>query len=397
MKAPIYRFLFSLVLLSSLSVMVAFGKTDCEGSIVDCGTTPEAIFDQQGRLWLVNVHQGFLYLQYSDNQAQSFSTPVKVNAAVERIESRGDSRPQIAVDKAGRLFISWIQKTEGKYAGRVRFTRSLNQGKSFDEVRTINTDEGLIGHRFVRMQLDSEGNILLAWLDKRDRVAAKKKGKEYRGTALYSVRSNDHGVSFSPNTNLANHSCECCRLASAVDAEEGMYLFWRMIFNKNTRDHALLYLPKDQPAQALFRASHDQWQVDACPHHGPDMEYMDGKLFLTWFSQGDAQSGLMYASYNPQSNRFSATQSLDASPQASHPQIAGNGKQLFQVWKRFDGEKTLILSRVSSDQGQSWSKDKVLTQTAGSSDHPMLIRTQQKVYLSWLSADEGYQLLALGY
>ncbi|MDG1249186.1 MAG: hypothetical protein P8O75_00970 [Gammaproteobacteria bacterium] len=395
MKAPIYRFLFSSLLLVALSVTVAVGETVCEGAIVDCGTTPEATFDQQGRLWLVSVHQGFLYLQHSDNQAQSFSTPVKVNAAIERIESRGDSRPQIAVDKEGRLFISWVQKTEGKYAGRVRFTRSLDQGKSFDKVRTINTDEGLIGHRFVRMQLDSEGSILLAWLDKRDRVAAKKKGQKYRGTALYSVRSNDHGISFSPNINLANHSCECCRLASTVDAEEGMYLFWRMIFDKNTRDHALLYLPKDQSVEPLLRASYDQWQVDACPHHGPDMEYMNGKLFLTWFSQGDAQSGLMYASYDPQSNRFSPTQSLDASPQASHPQIAGNGKELFQVWKRFNGENTLILSRVSSDQGQSWSKDKVLTQTAGSSDHPRLIRMQNKVYLSWLSADEGYQLLAL--
>ena len=395
MKAPIYRFLFSSLLLVALSVTVAVGETVCEGAIVDCSTTPEATFDQQGRLWLVSVHQGFLYLQHSDNQAQSFSTPVKVNAAIERIESRGDSRPQIAVDKEGRLFISWVQKTEGKYAGRVRFTRSLDQGKSFDKVRTINTDEGLIGHRFVRMQLDSEGSILLAWLDKRDRVAAKKKGQKYHGTALYSVRSNDHGVSFSPNINLANHSCECCRLASTVDAEEGMYLFWRMIFDKNTRDHALLYLPKDQSVEPLLRASYDQWQVDACPHHGPDMEYMNGKLFLTWFSQGDAQSGLMYASYDPQSNRFSPTQSLDASPQASHPQIAGNGKELFQVWKRFNGENTLILSRVSSDQGQSWSKDKVLTQTAGSSDHPRLIRMQNKVYLSWLSADEGYQLLAL--
>ena len=395
MKAPIYRFLFSSLLLVALSVTVAVGETVCEGAIVDCSTTPEATFDQQGRLWLVSVHQGFLYLQHSDNQAQSFSTPVKVNAAIERIESRGDSRPQIAVDKEGRLFISWVQKTEGKYAGRVRFTRSLDQGKSFDKVRTINTDEGLIGHRFVRMQLDSEGSILLAWLDKRDRVAAKKKGQKYRGTALYSVRSNDHGISFSPNINLANHSCECCRLASTVDAEEGMYLFWRMIFDKNTRDHALLYLPKDQSVEPLLRASYDQWQVDACPHHGPDMEYMNGKLFLTWFSEGDAQSGLMYASYDPQSNRFSPTQSLDASPQASHPQIAGNGKQLFQVWKRFNGENTLILSRVSSDQGQSWSKDKVLTQTAGSSDHPRLIRMQNKVYLSWLSADEGYQLLAL--
>ena len=395
MKAPIYRFLFSSLLLVALSVTVAVGETVCEGAIVDCSTTPEATFDQQGRLWLVSVHQGFLYLQHSDNQAQSFSTPVKVNAAIERIESRGDSRPQIAVDKAGRLFISLVQKTEGKYAGMVRFTRSLDQGKSFDKVRTINTDEGLIGHRFVRMQLDSEGSILLAWLDKRDRVVAKKKGQKYRGTALYSVRSNDHGVSFSPNINLANHSCECCRLASTVDAEEGMYLFWRMIFDKNTRDHALLYLPKDQSVEPLLRASYDQLQVDACPHHGPDMEYMNGKLFLTWFSQGDAQSGLMYASYDPQSNRFSPTQSLDASPQASHPQIAGNGKELFQVWKRFNGENTLILSRVSSDQGQSWSKDKVLTQTAGSSDHPRLIRMQNKVYLSWLSADEGYQLLAL--
>lgn len=397
MKVFIYRFLFGAILCFSFGVSVAAANAPCEGSILHCGTTPEAVFDQQGRLWLVNVHQGYLYLQYSDDQAESFSVPVKINAVAEQVESRGDSRPQIAVDSNRRLFISWVQKTEGKYAGRVRFTRSIDQGQSFDKVRTINTDEGLIGHRFVRMQLDSDGNILLAWLDKRDKVAARKRGQEYRGTALYSVRSNDHGVSFSANTRLANHSCECCRLTSAVDNEDGMYIFWRMIFGKNTRDHGLLYLPKDQVEQPLLRASYDQWQVDACPHHGPDMEYMDGKLFLTWFSQGTAQSGLMYASYDPQSKRFSPTQSLDSSPQASHPQIAGDGERLFQVWKRFDGENTLILSRVSFDQGQTWSNDQLVTKTAGSSDHPMLIRLENQVYLSLLIADEGYQLLALEY
>ena len=395
MKALILRYLFALTLCLSFSASTASAKTLCAGLTVDCGSTPEATFDQQGRLWLVNVHQGFLYVQYSDDLAQSFSKAIKVNDSAEHIESKGDSRPQIAVDSAGRLFISWVQKTEGKYAGRVRFTRSLDQGKSFEQVRTINRDVGLIGHRFVRMQLDAEGNILLAWLDKRDRVAAKKKGLEYRGTALYSVRSYDHGERFSANQNLADHSCECCRLASAVDDDGGMYVFWRMIFDKNTRDHALLYLPKNQTVQPLVRATYDQWQIDACPHHGPDMDYMNGKLHLTWFSQGEAHSGLMYAAYDIKSKQFSTTQSVDASPQASHPQIASNGQQLFQVWKRFNGENTVVLSRVSVDQGQSWSQDKRLTQTAGSSDHPLLIRNKNKVFLSWLSSDEGYQLLAL--
>ena len=71
------------------------------------------------------------------------------------------------------------------------------------------------------------------------------------------------------------------------------------------------------------------------------------------------------------------------------------GQTVFLVWKEFDGKKTDIFMKTSKDAGNSWSQNKVISTTAGSSDHPLLVKNSKAVYLSWHTQDEGYRFIEL--
>jgi thiol-disulfide isomerase/thioredoxin len=47
------------------------------------------------------------------------------------------------------------------------------------------------------------------------------------------------------------------------------------------------------------------------------------------------------------------------------------------------------------DDGVQWSSPKVIAETNGYSDHPLLIQREGVAYLSWLTAAQGYRLLKL--
>ena len=52
--------------------------------------------------------------------------------------------------------------------------------------------------------------------------------------------------------------------------------------------------------------------------------------------------------------------------------------------------------KESKDSGISWSKNKIVSTTAGSSDHPQLVKDSETVYLSWHTQDEGYRFETVG-
>ena len=51
--------------------------------------------------------------------------------------------------------------------------------------------------------------------------------------------------------------------------------------------------------------------------------------------------------------------------------------------------------KKSLDDGKTWSAPVIISGTAGYSDHPLLINQGDAVYLSWLTRDDGYQLIPL--
>lgn len=367
---------------------------------VHCGEAPSAWQSADGRLWVVFVQNQIAWLSHSDDVSAGFSTPVAINPVAENIEVNGENRPKIVVDHrpdyAGHVYVSWTQKTEGMHTGDIRFTRSLDGGQSFEPVRTINDDGLLTSHRFDSLFQAESGHLYLSWLDKRELEAAAERGEAYTGSAVFYAVSADQGASFSSNTRVASHSCECCRIAVAPSGSDGMALMWRQVFDGSTRDHAMSRVGPAGEVQEFSRATVDEWKIDACPHHGPAIAQQDENGYhMSWFSAGDLHKGIYYGYHDLTKGVTSQLRQVDASAGAGHPQLAVWQDEVLMVWKRFDGRQTDVLLMRSSDKGQSWSSPQTLMSTSNASDYPLLVTGPQGVHVSWLTRADGYQWLAL--
>lgn len=350
--------------------------------------------DASGRLWRAQVENGQVRISRSDDAGKTFTPAVAVNREPERIAADGENRPKLAFGKNGELYVSWTRSLDQPYSGHVRFARSLDDGRSFSPPITVNDNTEIISHRFDSLLVDGRGRVWLTWLDKRDASAAKQRGQAYTGAAVYYAVSDDQGASFTPNRRLAEHSCECCRIALARDIDGTPVAFWRHVFDPNIRDHALARL--DDTA-ALRRVSHEQWAVDACPHHGPALSISaDGVMHLTWYSGAEKLRGLYYAFSRDRGQTFSAPLAFgNPDAQAGHPQVLALGTRVSLVWKEFDGKQTVIRAQQSRDGGHTFAKPVTLATSASASDHPQLVSNGRHVLLSWNSVAEGHRLVPL--
>lgn len=344
-----------------------------------------AAFDAEGRLWRAEARERHVWVSYSEDKGRSYSAPIRVNATPENIAAEGENRPKIAFAPSHRIYLSWTQSLDKPYSGNVRFSRSLDGGKTFSEPITVNDNREIISHRFDALLVDGVGRIHLTWLDKRDA-----RDKSYVGATLYHAISEDGGQSFKANQRLAANSCECCRVVMALDRDGVPLVFWRHIFGRNVRDHALLKL---DDKSTLMRVSHDQWAVDACPHHGPTLAVAtDGTRHLAWYNNAPERHGLFYAHMTPDGQLAQSLAFGSFAAQASHPSVIARGALVVLAWKEFDGERSVIQDMTSSDSGKTWGAPRCIAASAGASDHPLLIADGATAYLSWNTALEGHRL-----
>ncbi len=344
-----------------------------------------AAVDGDGRVWVAYAqpagNQSQVVLQRSDDGGAGWLSPVRVNAAPEPVAAEGESRPKLALGPGGEIYVSWTSPTSAKFTGDIRFARSLDGGKTWSAPTVVHHDRQLITHRFESLIVDPNGRLWVAWVDKRDLKVAEEAGRPYRGAAIYYAHSDDRGVTWSADRKLADSSCECCRIALAVDQQGRVAAMWRHVFEPNERDHAFALLGASQPK--VERATLDRWRIDACPHHGPSLAFgPDGTRHAVWFSQVDGQGTAFYGQLAQ--NGPNAVRKLPAG--AAHADVAAAGRNVVVAWKRFDGNVTKIESLVSSDAGQSFAPGPSL-QTAGDSDQPRLVQTGQRILLVWRNAD----------
>ncbi|MGH9381312.1 MAG: sialidase family protein [Thermoanaerobaculia bacterium] len=364
----------------------------CEETSIDCGNTPSLTFDRSGRLWAVFEQEGHAYVTRSDDRGASFSPPVRVNAEAEEIETNGEGRPKLALGPRGEVYISWTRST-GRFSGDIRFSRSLDGGASFTPPVTVNDDGKDTGNRFDSLWVDAAGDVYLAWIDKRDRDAAERAGRKYRGVSVYYTVSIDRGASFVPNRRVAHNACECCRIGITDAPGGGAAILWRHVFAPNVRDHAFTLLDREDAGE-LQRVSHEGWAIDACPHHGPALApaSVDG-YHMTWFTAADGRPRIYYGRWDPESGETRHRREIAGGAQASHPHIARTGDLLVVVWKEVGSPRTSVYSIVSTDGGETWSDRRSLATTEGASDHPFLLGYGGDTYLAWHTGSEGLRMV----
>jgi hypothetical protein len=362
---------------------------------LNCAPAPSASFDQNGRLWLTWSHSGHVYVNYSDDKGKSYSSPVIVNRKPEAISARGENRPKI-IPAGRKIFISWTTPLEKRFTGHVRFSVSDDGGEHFSDPIIVNDNLDITGHRFEAMSVNEKGEVFMSWLDKRDRLHARQQGKEYHGAALYYSWSQDGGKTFQKNLKITDHSCECCRVVMDIDHNQLPVIMWRNIYGKNTRDHSLVeFTAKDKPT-AVQRVSFDEWQLDACPHHGPDMDIANNRdIHLTWFDNAPERHGLFYARRKTDGSLTDAINVGDYQAVASHPNVISVGEQVWLVWKQFDGKRASVWLQKSETNGDDWRAAVKVATTDADADYPFLIRDKTRVYLQWHTKNEGFQLIEL--
>lgn len=334
----------------------------------------------------VAVRSGHVVLYRSDDEGGNWTEAAVVNRAPEAISSDGENRPKIAFAPDGAVLVSWARRFEERFTGDVRFARAAD-GRQFDEPLTVHRDRTVTGHSFEAMLMTSSGRLVLAWIDGRERKATEAAGEDYRGSAIYAAVSDDGGRTFAAERKVADHACQCCRLALVEDLDGEPLLLWRHVFEPNERDHAIVRLGADGAAASpIERATFDAWQIDACPHHGPSLALApDGTRHAVWFNQRDGEGRVFYGRLG---RGGVDGQRPVGGPRAAHADIAVAGARIAIVWKEFDGERTALLADLSADGGRHFTRQ-ALAATDGASDQPRLIRRGDVLFAFWHTANEG--------
>lgn len=365
------------------------------GKSIELGTA--ANVDSQGGIWIVHKQvedaAQFLVLQKSDDGGTTWSAPRRIQREPEAISAEGENRPKLAFGGKGELYISYTKPLAKPFTGDIRFIRSLDGGRTFAPPITVHANRDVITHRFDAMMVDPQGRIYIAWIDKRDVEAARTGKQDYTGAAIYYAVSDDHGATFRGDFKLADHSCECCRIALSLTPDGKVMALWRHVFEPNVRDHAMAQLTPTGVVSAPQRATFDDWRIDACPHQGPALAFAaNGSRHQTWFALKGDEGGVFYASAAPGAQL--GTPIKLGSDQADHAVIAIDGKTVVLAWRQFDGKVTAIRSKVSHDGGVSW-HERELARTTQASDHPQLLNARKGIILAWRTQGEGMRIVAI--
>lgn len=364
----------------------AWAERQAVASPLAVGTT----LDSHGRLWLVRVENRRLFVSHSEDGGRTFTLPAVVAAEPETISADSENRPKIAVAPDGTVHLTWMQGLAKPMTGNIRYTRSLDGGKTFMRPITLNDDVREISHRFDSLAIDGHGKVAVIWLDARDREDARAKGQQFTGVSLFGALSENNGATFGQNRKVAEHTCECCR-TGLTWTKDGPLAFWRHVFGRNTRDFAVSSLT----GGSVRRVTDDEWEIDACPHHGGGIASGEsGALHLAWFTQGKKRQGIFYRRIDAEG----ASTPLplgNAQAQAGHPAVAAHGKQVMLAWREFDGRVFSAWTQLSQDGGTTWSSARRLAESEQASDYPMPLLDGRRALVVWNTVANGLRILTV--
>ncbi len=367
----------------------------CEEPTLRCATKATPAFGPDGALWLVWMAGGQVSVASSQDAGRSFSTPTQVTTTRLNLDWGPDARPKIVVDRKGGIALAFSTFRDEAFNGQVLTTRSADGGRSFAELKPITASNE--SQRFEALALDQDGTVFAAWLDKRNRIFAKEAGQKYEGAGLFFTSSSDGGTTYAEAKLAREGTCECCRLGLAFAASGRPVVIFRNIFEGGVRDHAVMTFTGVATPGEVRRVSNDDWQINACPHHGPSLTVApNGTYHVAWYTNGKARKGLFYAHSRDEGRTFSSPMALgrpDRNP--TRPFVLAGAAGTVMVWKEFDGEKTAVQMTVSRDDGETWSAPKAISSTTDTSDHPLLVSNGKQTYLSWMTKADGYRLTAI--
>ena len=326
-----------LILALILAAPGVFAQTHQHGSMTagDGSFNPFVAPDGRGGFYLAFVQRSNgasnVMLRRS-TYGKAFVDPVRVNDHPGDATVRNENPPKVAVGPDGDVYVCWANET-AKWKGNIRFARSTDGGKTFLPAITLNSDAGgaPTGHAFQSIAVDRRGRIFVTWIDERNRKASD------RGAELWLRTSEDRGKTFSRDRRILSDVCECCRTNIQIDSAGRLFLSYRTVPGAGAMYRDIVVARSTDAGKSFetTRVSADGWDINACPVAGPAL-CLDPRdqVYVVWFTGGGDKPGLYYATSGDHGSSYSPRKLLDPNQKmGKHAQaVAQQDGKILVAW-----------------------------------------------------------------
>jgi len=317
---------------------------------------------------MINDSSAVFCFAVSANGGQSFGE-TRLIPSSDNLQAHSENLPKIIVKPSGEFMALWgaaNPNPKNKYSGRVFYSESFNEGRTWTDRKTLVSDSASFDQRYYDMALLPNNELAIVWLDNR-------KISEKEGSGLYFAVT-DGRKGFQKERLISQQCCQCCRTDLFVDSKSNIHVLYRGIINDSIRDMLhIVSVDGGTNFSAPSRISNDNWVIKGCPHTGPSMAENREGLHFSWFT-GSPKKGCFYTQSTDNGGSFE--QRDEISPLGSHPQVASfpNGK-LAVVWDEPIQVKNKYYKRIGMQlRSERGIKDKTtfLTSDTHTASYPVV-------------------------
>jgi hypothetical protein len=321
----------------------------------------------------------------SSDGGKTWSSPRRVNSDIEAVQGE-ENGPKVAFDARNRAHVVWsIPGGKGdKTRANIRFALEDDKG-AFTPSRTLNEIKDAA--RFPIIEATSDGNFLIAWIDRRiDNPTPRQ---------LYLIKMGTDGEALTKNYLAGEGLCECCKLGFAfADTGKTVYVVDREVDGNKIRNHVLR---KSTDGAVTFGApveiSNDGWQVPSCPHSGPSIgRDRRGWLHVVWFTLGrsEKEAGIYYSVSKDDGKSFAPRRLVHANtaPEILYANLAvGHDDIVYLAWSNLDSHsRAQVFMRTIASDG-SWGAIQQVSNAKANASRPVLALGKTQLHIAWTETD----------
>ena len=225
---------------------------------------------------------------FSRWDGKQFSKPLTIPMK-ENPKVSSESIPKLIFKPSGEMLLFYeikIPHPTNDRISHINYQISKDEGNTWSDPLLVHSDDSPDkGHSFFDIALLPDGEIGAVWLD----TVLIQGGR----SVLFS-KTNSQNM-FGKESVVDSLACQCCRTALYADPSGLISVVYRDILPGSIRD---ISLATSRDAGATFSNSisfsFDQWNLEGCPHNGPDVVSDGQKIYATWFT-GASKNGVYFA------------------------------------------------------------------------------------------------------
>lgn len=289
--------------------------------------------------------------------------------------------PSIEVLDGGRLAAHWLQRAgRGTYAYGVRISQSHDGGKTWGAPIIPHRDSSQTEHGFVALWRE-RGRVGAVWLD--GRKFSKEGHNPSNEMMLVSTTLSSSGT-LGAEVRLDERVCDCCQNSAALTGR-GPIVAYRDRSPDEIRD---IYVTRRVGGKWTTGAPvhADNWKIAACPVNGPSVAASGNRVALAWFTAASDSPRVKVAFSENAGANFGVPIRVDDGNPAGRVdvELLQDGSALVTWIERIGGDTAAVRARGVARDGRMGSAMTVAASSAArASGFPRAAITGSSVLFAW--------------